>query len=159
MIRSSTLFLRAAVLAVGLGVATLGVLFFPSLWHVHDEFPAYMYAIYVVLITIYITTIPYFIGLFNAWGLLNLIDKNHAFTMDAVRKLKIMALSAAIISGLYGITLPFFYIWADGDDAPGLVVMGMILTGVPMVTAVAMSLLARLLADAIKIKDENDLTV
>ena len=159
MVKGSTLFLRAAVLVVGLGVAVLGMLFFPSLWHVHDEFPSYTYAIYVVLITIYITTVPYFIGLFKAWGLLNLIDSNHAFTMDAVRKLKIMALSAAIISGLYGITLPFFYIWADGDDAPGLVVMGMILTGVPMVAAVAMSLLARLLGDAIKIKDENDLTV
>lgn len=159
MQHGSTIFLRLAVLAIGLGVLGLLVLLFPNLWFVHDEFPSYTYAIYVVLFTLYATAIPYFLGLVKAWYVLNLIDAKEAFSLPAVSALKFMSWCAAAISVMYAISLPFFYIWADGDDAPGLVVIGMVLTGVPLVISVCLAVLRRLLHEAISIKNENDLTV
>ncbi len=159
MKRSSTIFLRLSVLAIGAAVLLLCTLLLPSLWQVADEYPDYTYAVYVVLATLYITTIPYYLGLFNAWRLLTLIDTGKAFTLRAVTTLRTVARCAAVISVLYAVSLPFFYIWADNDDAPGLVVIGIVLTGVPMVVAVCIAVLQRLLYEAIMIKNENDLTV
>lgn len=159
MIRNSTIFLRLAVLAIGLAVLTLGVLLFPSLWQVPDEYPRYGFAVYVVMIIIYVTTIPYYLGLFKAWSILNMIDRGEAFATPTVKALQFVARCCAAISALYALSLPFFYLWADGDDAPGLVVIGMIFTFVPMVVAVSMAVLQRLLHDAITLKNENDLTV
>ena len=159
MQRGSTIFLRLAVLAVGLGVLGLLALLFPNLWHVHDEYPSYTYAIYIVLFTLYATAIPYFMGLFRAWSVLDMIDAKKAFSLTAVSALRFMSWCSGAISLMYAISLPFFYIWADGDDAPGLVVIGMVLTGVPLVVAVCLAVLRRLLHEAILIKNENDLTV
>lgn len=159
MKRSSTVFLRLSVLAIGSAVLLLCTLLFPELWHVAAEYPDYTYAVYVVLATLYVTTIPYYLGLFKAWQILTLIDRGMAFTAGAVTALRTVARCAAAISILYAASLPFFYIWADNDDAPGLVVIGIVLTGVPMVAAVCMAVLSRLLHEAIAIKDENDLTV
>ena len=48
---------------------------------------------------------------------------------------------------------------ADIDDAPGLVIVGMIPIFASMVIAVFAAVLQRLLKEAIDIKEENDLIV
>jgi hypothetical protein len=48
---------------------------------------------------------------------------------------------------------------AEKDDAPGLVVVGMVIAGVAFVIFVFASVLNRLLQDAIAMKSENDLTI
>jgi hypothetical protein len=50
-------------------------------------------------------------------------------------------------------------VWAQRDDAPGLVVIGMFCTGAPLVVAVFAAVLQRLFKETIDIKTENDLTV
>jgi ABC-type nitrate/sulfonate/bicarbonate transport system permease component len=64
-----------------------------------------------------------------------------------------------MIGILFLAVLPLFYIWGDKDDAPGLVVLGMVFTFAPMVIAVFAAVLQKLLKHAIDIKSENDLTV
>ncbi|MES2876005.1 MAG: DUF2975 domain-containing protein [Patescibacteria group bacterium] len=159
MQRGSTIFLRLAVVTIGLGVFALCTLLLPSVWHVGNEYPDYAFAVYVVLGTLYVTTVPYFLGLFRAWRVLDMIDAGKAFTLPAVNALGFVSRCAAAISLLYALSLPFFYLWADGDDAPGLVVIGMVLTGVPLVLSVCLAVLRRLLHEAIVLKSENDLTV
>ena len=55
--------------------------------------------------------------------------------------------------------MPFFYIWGDADDAPGLIVIGLVLVGAPMVIAVFASILHQLIREATDLKSENELTV
>ena len=157
--RGSTLFLRLAIIGIGLAVFGIGVILLPSMWHVVDEYPRYAFAVYVVLTTVYLTTIPYFVGLWKAWKVLGLIDTGKAFTITAVNALAYISRCAAIIGGLYILSLPWFYIWADQDDAPGLMVIGLLFSTVPIVVSVCIAVLRRLLYEAIVIKDENDLTV
>ncbi len=48
---------------------------------------------------------------------------------------------------------------AERDDAPGIIIIGMIMIFASLVIAVFAAVLQRLLKDAIDIKSENDLTV
>lgn len=55
--------------------------------------------------------------------------------------------------------MPFVYIVAEKDDAPGLIIIGMVPLFASMVIAVFTAVLQKLLKTAIEIKAENDLTV
>ncbi len=57
------------------------------------------------------------------------------------------------------LNLPLIYIIAEWDDAPGLILIGMVFVGASLVIAVFAAVLRRLLQEAIQIKSENDLTV
>ena len=152
--------MKAFIAIIATGVLALCTLGLPLLWQdVDNEFPDYAYAVYAVFVAMYIAAVPYFVGLFQAWRVLSYIDKGVAFSVESVRALKVIAYCAAAISAVYVVTMPFFYVWGERDDAPGLIVIGMVLVGAPLVVSIAMATLARLLSEVVKIKSENDLTV
>ena len=91
--------------------------------------------------------------------MLSYIDKNQAFSDLSVKALKKIKFCALIISGLYVVILPFVFGLAQIDDAPGLVLVGMVPIFASLVIAVFAAVLQRLLQDAIEIKKENDLIV
>jgi hypothetical protein len=97
--------------------------------------------------------------LYQSFNLLSYIDKNQAFSELSVRALKKIKNCAITMSGLYVVALPFVYIIAEVDDAPGLAVIGMVMIFAPLVIAVFAAVLQRLLQEAIDIKSENDLIV
>ena len=107
----------------------------------------------------YLSVIPFFIALVQAFKLLGFIDKNQAFSELSVKALKNIKFCANTISGLYALIIPFVFLVADYDDAPGLIIIGMVPIFASMVIAVFAAVLQRLLKEAIDIKSENDLTV
>ena len=107
----------------------------------------------------YLSVIPYFLTLYQAFRLLIYIDKNKAFSNISVIALKKIKNCAIVISGLYVIMMPFVFLAADKDDAPGLIIVGMIPIFASLVIAVFAAVLKRLLKQAIDIKSENDYTV
>jgi hypothetical protein len=107
----------------------------------------------------YISVIPFFVALYQAFKLLSYIDKSLAFSDFSVKALKIIKFCAMTMSGVYVVILPFVFLVAELDDAPGLVIVGMVPIFAPMVIAVFAAVLQRLLQEAITIKHENDLTV
>lgn len=158
--RGSTLFLRTSVSVIGLGVLALCVYLLPLMWiHAYNEWPQHGYAVRSVVAAMYLSAIPFYIGIYNGWRVLGAIDKGQAFSLQPVKALKVVAICAATISLIYMLSLPFFYIWADNTDAPGLMMIGLFLAGMPLIISVAVALLGRLLSEAIAIKSENDLTV
>jgi hypothetical protein len=103
--------------------------------------------------------IPFFIALYQAFKLLSYIDKNQAFSELSVKALKNIKFCAITISSLFVVILPFVFLVAELDDAPGLVIVGMVPIFGSMVIAVFAAVLQRLLQEAIDIKSENDLIV
>ena len=160
MKRISTLFLRAAIILIGVVVLALCVFALPAMWRaVPSEFPNYTYVFYSILSAFYIGAIPFYIALYQGLQLLKYIDDGKSFSVLSVTALKRIASSALSISIIFIASMPFFYIWADKDDAPGLVVISMFFVVAPFVIAVFAALLQRLFQEAIDIKSENDLTV
>ncbi|MFE4587778.1 DUF2975 domain-containing protein [Bacillus subtilis] len=114
---------------------------------------------YLVFIYLYVTAIPFYFALYQAFKLLSYIDKNKAFSGLSVRALKNIKYCAVTISIFYAAGMPVFYLMAEIDDAPGIIVIGLVIIFASMVIAVFAAVLQKLLKEAIDIKSENDLTV
>jgi len=160
MKRGSTFFLRAAVAAVGIVIAALCAFALPAAWiGVAKEYDDITYALYGLIVAMYVAAIPFFIALYQALRLLDYIDKSKAFSLLSVKALKRIAYCGVAVAIVYAASMPLFYIWAENDDAPGLIVIGMAFVGASLTVAVFAAVLQRLLKEAIAIKSENDLTV
>lgn len=158
MKQGSTLFLKIAVFLIGIPVLALCIFGLP--WLANNSVnPNYAHILYPILIGMYVSVIPFFIALYQAFKLLCYIDKNQPFSELCVKSIKNIKFCAMTISGLYLVILPFVFLVADLDDAPGLVIVGMVPIFASMVIAVFAAVLQRLLQEAIDIKSENDLIV
>ncbi|MFJ8459400.1 DUF2975 domain-containing protein [Lysinibacillus xylanilyticus] len=158
--KRETLLLKMAVFLIGIPVLALCIFWLP--WFANEaaeHYPKLAYLQYPTLIGVYMTAIAFFVALYMALRLLSYIDKNEAFSDLSVRALKNIKYCAIIISGMYVIGMPLFYLMADLDDAPGIIVIGMVIIFASFVIAVFAAVLQKLLKNAIDIKSENDLTV
>ncbi|KXH81817.1 DUF2975 domain-containing protein [Sporosarcina sp. HYO08] len=161
--KRETGFLKIAVIFIGIPVLALCVFLLPQIASEAIEQAkrgaSLAYAVFGILIVMYGSAIPFYMALFQALKLLSFIDKNEAFSELSVKALKKIKIYAIIISGLYVVALPFIAIIAEWDDAPGLIVVGMVIVGASVVVAVFAAVLQKLLKHAIELKSENDLTV
>lgn len=158
MKKGTTLFLKLAIILIGVPIFILCILALHWLFK-NPVNPEYKYILYPILTGIYISTIPFFIALYMAFKLLNYIDKNKAFSRMSVNALKNIKCCAITVSLLYILLTPFTYLLADKDDAPGIILIGLIPVFASAVIAVFSAVLQRLLKEAIDIKSENDLTI
>jgi hypothetical protein len=163
MKRGSTLFLKIAVIFIGIPILALCIFLLPQIANEAIEEAKkgaqLAYVVFGILTIMYVSTIPFYFALYQALRLLIYIDKNQAFSELSVRALKKIKNCAITISGLYVVALPLVFIIAQWDDAPGLALIGMVIVGASLVIAVFAAVLQKLLKEAIDIKSENDLTV
>ena len=160
MKQGSTLFLKTVVILIGIPVLAMCIFLVPKIGNFAAElYPDIAFIKYLVFINLYATAIPFYYALYQAFKLLIYIDKNRAFSELSVSALKNIKYCAMTISVLYVLGMPLFYLIAERDDAPGFIIIGMIMILASMVIAVFAAVLQRLLQDAIDIKSENDLTV
>ncbi|MEK7016057.1 MULTISPECIES: DUF2975 domain-containing protein [Bacillus] len=160
MKQGSTLFLKTAIILIGIPVLALCIFLVPNIGNYAAElYPDIAYIKYLILINLYATVVPFYFALYQAFKLVSFIDKGNAFSKLSVRALKKIKNCAVTISILYVVGMPLFYLVAERDDAPGIIILGMLLIFASMVIAVFAAVLQRLLKDAIDIKSENDLTV
>ncbi|MGS2778728.1 DUF2975 domain-containing protein [Robertmurraya sp. GLU-23] len=158
MKRGSTIFLRMALVFIAIPVLALSI--FGLTWLPKHPFNAdFDHILYPILVGMYVSVIPFFGALYQAFKLLSYIDKNEAFSELSVKTLQKIKFCALTFSGLYVAVLPFVFVVAELDDAPGLVIVGMVPVFASLVIAVFAAVLQRLLKEAIDIKSENDLTV
>ena len=155
----STMILRLAIiLAAFIVLAICG----GAAWQAINMNPSSDYLIlsHVLLAGTCLAAVPCYIALYQSYKLLGYIDAGSVFSDLSVKALKLIMRSTFVeflICTLGG--LPFFYVLAEKEDAPGLVVIGMAIAGVAFVIFVFASVLNRLLHDAIALKSENDLTI
>ncbi|MBE1557100.1 DUF2975 domain-containing protein [Sporosarcina limicola] len=160
MKRGTTLFLKIAVILIGIPVLALCIFLVPKFGNFAGElYPDIAYMKSLVLIDMYAAAIPFYFALYQAFKLLSYIDKNKAFSELSVKALKKIKYCAIIISTLYVVGMPLFYLVAEIDDAPGIILIGLVIIFASMVIAVFAAVLQRLLQVAIDIKSENDLMV
>jgi hypothetical protein len=156
----STIFLRIVIVLMGLMAIGIECLVLPAIYSSwEDGYPMMAVLRFPVMVLLGATIVPFFVALYQTKKLLDYIDTGMAFTMFSVHALGTIKYSAAIFSILYIVFLPVLYQIAQVQDAPGLVVIGMIMAGAPIVIAVLSSVFQKLLDSAITMKNENDLTV
>lgn len=97
----------------------------------------------------YVASLPFFVGLFQAFKLLGNIEKNKAFSKSSVNSLKTIKYCALTIIGFIIIG----EIWISqvpGDDKAGPFALGIYLTFACAVVAAASSVFEKLLAKVAK---------
>jgi cellulose synthase/poly-beta-1,6-N-acetylglucosamine synthase-like glycosyltransferase len=158
--KPETLFLKFAVVLLGVPVLALCIFLVPELSDVAGELlPAFGLINELVAIIFWASAIPFYFALFQAFKLLRYIDSNDAFSELSVKALRTIKRCAIVISSLHVLVLPLFYLFAEIDDAPGVIFVGLIVPFASMVIAIFAAVLQKLLKNAIDIKSENDLTI
>jgi|SRR3989344_2187683 len=153
MNRWYTIFLRATIFVIGASVLALCIFALPSAWKGGSaEFPTASRSVFLIVIGLYVTAIPFFIALWQALKLLQLIDTNKAFSDLSVAALKKIKYCAIVIGVLYLGGVPLLFPIADADDAPGLVVIGFAIACVPIIVAVFAAVLQKLVQGVVDMK-------
>lgn len=160
MQRGSTHFLRFVIFVMGAAALAFCIFALPSIWKGgSEEFPTASRALFLIIASLYAMAVPFFAVLWQTLRLLRHIDENKAFSDLSLRALRNIKRSAIIITVLLMIDVPLLIPIAEADDAPGLVLMGLIVACAPIAVAVFAATLERLSRNAMDIKSENDLTV
>jgi len=158
--KRETLFLKFAVVVMGLPVLALCIFVLPDIAAFFAELnPGLDFLQVPFLIGLYAAAIVFFAALYQTLKLLRYIDKNEAFSDLSVKALKNIKSCAITIGALYVAFMPLLYLMAEVDDAPGIILIGMVIIFGCMVVAVFAAVLQKLLQNAIDIKSENDLTI
>lgn len=154
MKQGSTLFLRGVIGLIALAVLAICIFVLP-VGIMTDNVGGYRY----ILLGLYVAAIPFFMALYQALRLLRYIDDNTAFSAGSIKALGNIKYCAIVISGMFAAGMPYIYMVAEQDDAPGVILMGLVITFASLVIATFAAVLQKLVDNAVAIKSENDLTV
>ncbi|WP_125566826.1 DUF2975 domain-containing protein [Companilactobacillus insicii] len=158
--KKETIFLKITIYVMALAMLAVCVIVAPHYLIGANNLLPNKPALTVLLgIGLYVTALLFYLVLYQALKLLNLIDHNSAFSKKSVTALKNIKHFAYAMCIIYILESPVFYIFAEKDDAPGVILVCAVLAGASLVIAIFASMLQKLLHQAIEIKSENDLTI
>ena len=159
MKRSSTIFLQAVIVLIGI-VALAIMIRFPltegravnlDLFSIYAD-PFIIYG--------YLASIAFFVALYQAFKLLGYIGQNKVFSLNSVKALKTIKYCAIILSILIVMAALYIRIFhAKDDDPAGFIAIAILATFISAVIATAAAVFERILQSVLDIKSENDLTV
>lgn len=160
MRRSSTIFLQIVIVFMGIGALVL------MLWEPHIEgrnAHATLFQIYFndpFLMYAYIASIPFFVGLHQAFNVLGYVRQNKTFSQLTVKALRTIKYCALVTIGFVVVSIIFIYpMFGDKDDLPVGIFMRVLLTFASMVVAASAEMFERILQDAMNMKSDKNLTV
>lgn len=158
MKRLAPMFLKAVLVLIAVAAAA-GLLWFPrtegravglSLVQIYSD---------PFILAVSVASMPFFIGLYQAWKLLRLIEVNRAFSQDAVTALRNIRWASFVLICCIAVGLMYIRFFAHGDDLAGPTALGMVAAFILAVIATAAAVFQKLLQNAVDMKSENDLTV
>lgn len=89
MKRGTTLFLKIAVILIGIPILAICIFLVPEIANYTAElYPEMAFIKYLFLVNLYAAAIPFYFALYQAFKLLTYIDRNKAFSELSVTALK-----------------------------------------------------------------------
>ncbi|UJF31438.1 DUF2975 domain-containing protein [Paenibacillus hexagrammi] len=160
MKRGTTLFLKTAVILIGIPILALCLFVVPKFGNFAGGlYPELAYIKPLVFIDMYAAAIPFYFALYQVFKILGNIDRNQAFSELSVKALKKIKYCAITISSLYLLGMPLYSLLARRVDPPIITGPAFVIIFASIVIAVFAAVLQRLLQEAINMKAENDLTI
>jgi hypothetical protein len=151
MKKGSTIFLKGVILLIAV-VTLIGLIRFPLTEGRADNLD--LISIYKdpLIIYIYIGSIPFFIGLYQAFKLLNFIEESRTFSKGAVNTLKNIRFAALSLICTITLALGYIRLFANGDDPAGPTALGIIVCFALVVIATGATVFQRILQNATHLK-------
>jgi Protein of unknown function (DUF3036). len=150
MRKGPILFLKIVILTLAIG-AFIWMIWFPQLEGRADNLD--LISIYKdpLIIFGFIASIPFFVGLYQAFKLLNYIDRNKAFSQSAVNTLRNIKFASLSLIGFITFAILYIRFAAHGDDPAGPTALGILASFTLAVIAAAAAVFQKLLQD-LKVK-------
>lgn len=158
MKKTSTVFLKAVLVLTGLIVLS-GLLYFPKIEGRAANLDVVSIYSDPFILYVYAASVPFFVGLYQAFKLLSLLEANKAFTQAAVARLKNIRRASLTLIGLIGMAMIYIRFFVHGDDPAGPLMLGLCMSVAFSVIATAAGVFEKLFQNAVDIKSEHDLTV
>lgn len=160
MKKGSTTFLQCVIIL--LGVVALAVMIrFPQTEGRAAHLDLLSIYANPFIIYLYISSLTFFVALFQAFKLLRYVDQNKMFSQAAVKAVKNIKYCAITFIGFILAAEAYLFLFerSKSDDPAGGVAMGVLLIFVSAVIATAAAVFQKLLQNAVDLQSENDLTV
>lgn len=158
MQHGSTLFLKSVLCLIAI-VTAAGLLWFPQTEGRATNLDLVNIYADPLILYVYVGSVPFFVGLYQSFKLLSLIEANKAFSQDAVNTLKNIKFASLSLIGFIVGALLFIRFFAQGDDPAGPTMLGFLVSFAVAVIATAAAVFQKLFQNAVDLKSENDLTV
>lgn len=156
--KRSTLFLQCVIVLVGLGALAflLGEPHFEGRNRHATPFEVYFHD--PMLAYVYLASIPFFMGLYQAFKVLGYAGRETIFSPAAVKAMRTIKYCALVSLGFVAVSVVFLP-FGDPEDRPPGVMMRILVSFLCIVVATAAAMCERILQSAVAIKSEHDLTV
>lgn len=117
------LFLKATILLAASGIVALGGV--GLLWLPANPFnPEYSGLLYTIIAGLYASAACLLVSLFHGFRFLNSIERSAMVSERSLKAVKAVR-NAVIAAGVvHAVLLPFIFLLAERDDAPGLILVG-----------------------------------
>jgi len=134
MKKGSILFLKVVILLIAIGTL-IWMILLPQLEGRATNLE--LISIYKdpLIIYGYIASIPFFVGLYQAFKLLGYIDGNKVFSQSSVNAVRNIKYCAITISGLIVLGILYIRLFVRGDDPAGVTALGIFATFASIVIA------------------------
>lgn len=157
--KGSTSYLKFVIVLIAVLVAT-ALLWFPQIEgrniganligrYFHDPFLAYAY----------ISSLAFFSALYQAFRLLGHIEKDEAFSLASISRLKKIKFSALALIGFVLGAIAWLFPNMQKEDSPGIIPLGFVIIFASITVATFAAVLQKLLQNAADLQEENELTV
>lgn len=146
-IRRLTIILQALIITAGLGLVITALLSFSGIFTAIQSFPTdYIYIPALLLGAGLVLIVNVMMVMGEAVVLLRFVANGAARSSEAVKSVartKFYVLASSVIATL---ALPLLYVWADKADAPGILLIGIVVVITLYAVTVATALLRLLLS-------------
>src|SRR3990167_9384973 len=143
MKKGSTLFLKIVLCLIGI-IMLAGMIRFPQTEGRAANLDLVNIYADPFIINICIGSTPFFIGLYQAFKLLNLIDANKAFSQGAINTLKNIKFASLCLIGFIALAMFYIRFFVHGDDPAGPTMLGILISFALAVIAAAATIFQRL---------------
>lgn len=144
--RMQILFLQLVAGIVGCAAITLNIFMLVVTYNGWEgEYPAMVALRFPVIAIVGASLVPFLIALYQIVRLLGFVSGEKVFSERSIAALEVIKKCALVFSALYILFLPIAYQIAQAEDAPGIMIIGLILAGAPMVFATFASVLQRVI--------------
>src|SRR5690349_7184992 len=139
MKRGSTIFLQVVIVLIGIGAVSF-LLWEPNVEGVNAHATLFRKYFNLFVAYVYIASIPFFVGLYQAIKVLGYAGRNKIFSPAAVKALRTIKYCALALIGFVAVSV-IFMIGGDREDRPAGLFMRLLFTFPSIVVATAAAII------------------
>ncbi len=159
-LKAWTLSLKVLIFIIGIPIFALGAYFMLNVVNfAFHLWPDLSYLKTVANVILGLTGILYIYILLKVTYIVHQYEKHEIFSLQTHRHIIHASISSVLISILYALLLPVFYIAAEIDDAPGFVLIGMFFVVLTFALALLLFVISNIIKQAIALEEESRLVV